>query len=345
MKTPGMFIYPFTSRGDHTLYNPYIDNVFHALDPYFVCVNKHKPSQTGLMNVIQYFFKIHYLHLNWIEELPDKKAGFFQTLFLLVFIVISRITHKRIIWTLHNKASHSRRHRWIKNRIFKLLALYSNYIITHSQGGVEFIKQLNPGISTDRILYLPHPVEGKKLDGHREIKYDLLLWGKMLRYKGVHLFLEYLEERKMLHKYRILIAGSFADQDYERELLEYECSNIRIVNEYVKEHELLDMMRHSRIILFTYQHESVLSSGALMDSLVSGKPVVGPDIGAFRDMKQQGLIHTYNSWEELIDVIDHLVENPERIDAKRLHEFIEENSWDQYGRRLFRWLRKMELPY
>lgn len=345
MKTPGMFIYPFTARGDHTLYNPYIDNVFHALDPYFVCVNKHKPSQTGLMNVVQYFFKIRYLHLNWIEELPDKKAGFFQTLFLLVFIVITRITHKRIIWTLHNKASHSRRHRWIKNRIFKLLARYSNYIITHSQGGVEFIKQLNPGISTDRILYLPHPVEGKKLDGHREIRYDLLLWGKMLRYKGVHLFLEYLEERKMLHKYRILIAGSFADQDYERELQEYECSSIHIVNEFVKEHELLDMMHHSRIILFTYQHESVLSSGALMDSLISGKPVVGPDIGAFHDMKQQGLIHTYNSWEELIAVIDHLVENPERIDAKRLHEFIEENSWDQYGRRLFRWLRKMELPY
>ena len=43
-------------------------------------------------------------------------------------------------------------------------------------------------------------------------------------------------------------------------------------------------MANSKSVLFTYAEGSVLSSGALMESLAYGLNVVAPNVGAFKDV-------------------------------------------------------------
>ena len=49
----------------------------------------------------------------------------------------------------------------------------------------------------------------------------------------------------------------------------------------------------ARVILFPYSAQSILSSGALMTSLNSAAAIVGPDVGSFRDLAQEGMVETF----------------------------------------------------
>lgn len=340
MKKPAIFIYPLTRRFEQKLANPYIKDVCQAVKPYFDCVNYNKPSGIGFLNITKYFFKTKYIHLNWIEELPDKKGGFFQTSYFLIILAAARLTGKKIIWTIHNKSTHQQKNLYIKNFLLYILSHYANYIITHSSEGVKYAFQLNPRIPKNRINFIHHPVKPRKIHQTNKYKYDVIIWGNISRYKGIHKFFEYLESKNILDRFKILVAGKIDDKAYEKVILSYSTENITIINKFVEESELHDLISNSRIILFTYQREYVLSSGALADSLNFGKPVIGPDIGAFADLAKKDLIYTYSDMKEIPALINKLTHGMFWQKIQAIQDFIRENSWENYGRKLYQWLNQ-----
>ena len=340
MKNNKMYIYPLTARFDDKINNPYIWDLINSLDPHFDCVNKNNPSKIGFLNVARYFFKTKYFHLNWIEDLPDKKGGYLQTVFLLFMLLMMKVTGKKIIWTAHNKASHHHKNLRIKKFLIKFMARNSDYILTHSNEGVDYVMQLNNGKRRNAVKYIPHPVKPKLLMNSSEIVYDIIIWGYLARYKGIHLFLQYLKDLDLLTKYRILIAGRVFEPDYKIVLEHYLVDNIILIDRFVDASELQELIGKSRIILFTHQQEYVLSSGALMDSLAYGKTIIGPEIGAFKDLSEEGLVHTYQDFSDLVDKVDHIVNSYDKPDSKKLMKFIEENRWDNYGNYLYEWFSK-----
>ena len=340
MKKTKIFVYPLTTRFNEKLANPYIKDVCKALNNHFVCVNYNKPSNIGFLNISKYFFQSNLFHLNWIEDLPDKKGGFFQTLFFFLVLIGTKLFGKKIIWTVHNKSTHQKKNLYIKKFLLYILSRNANYIITHSKEGIEYVRQLNPKIKKKHVLYIPHPVKSKILPPVKNYEYDIIIWGNIMRYKGTHLFLQYLSENSLLETYKILIIGKIENKNYEKELRSYPSSKIIIINRFIEEEELTDYIQKSKIILFTYQNEYVLSSGALTDSLGFNQAIIGPNTGAFNDLAKEDLIFTYKNMKDLPAVIDKILASKKAHNEQKIKNFIQQNSWENYGSQLYKWTKQ-----
>jgi len=330
------YIYPVSKRIQNAIPNPYIFNFINSLRNYFDFVNRNNPSKSGILNLIGFINKIDYLFLNWIEELPDNKAGYFQTFIFILIIYYCRLTNKKIIWTIHNKQTHYKKNLLIKKYILKLLLKKSDFILTHSSEGLQYASQLSERKLNIRFFH--HPLEDNP-KGNRETKkdIDILIWGTILRYKGIDKFLLYLKKNKLDKKYKIIIVGKAKSMDYLNEIKLFENPKIRIKNKYIEFNELIQLINRAKIILFPYSKEFVLSSGGLMDSLSLKANIIGPDIAAFKDLKHEGIINTYNNFDELIEIIDREI-NIKQTNRDKIRKFIENNTWLKFGERLGEWI-------
>jgi glycosyltransferase involved in cell wall biosynthesis len=329
------YLYPITGRDDQLgLYNPYLDDFIASLKGKVTIVNEKDRSKSGIFNVIKYISKINLVFFNWIENVPDRKGGLFQTVFLYFFFLLSKILKIRIIWTMHNKLSHSRENYASKKRIFKFILKNADLVITHSKAGKTFGEEMVPGTSS-KIHYLPHPVKDRRLETEPVKQYDILIWGTIAPYKGIDKFLEYLIRENLEKKYRILIVGKITSQEYAGSLLGFSSANIEIQNKFIEDDLLQNLIGRSKIVLFTYSMSSILSSGVLIDSLGYGANIVGPHVGAFADLADDGIITTFNDFPEMISKIDGQLENSEsKSQITNLERFLNENSWNGFSIKL-----------
>ena len=83
---------------------------------------------------------------------------------------------------------------------------------------------------------------------------------------------------------------------------------MHLINGYIEFEELKHLIHNAGLVLFTYQKESVLSSGALMDSIGCSAKVLGPDTGAFRDLAAFDIVATYQSFDEIPQKADKIFE-------------------------------------
>ena len=90
--------------------------------------------------------------------------------------------------------------------------------------------------------------------------------------------------------------------------------------------------------MFTYKGKSVLSSAALMYSLGHGANIIGPNVGAFRDLKEFNLINTYESYDDLLKKVQI---NENRVDLNKLNKFIEDNSWKNFTYNIYQILKQL----
>lgn len=329
-----IYIYPNTARNKTGIRNPYMGHLRAALEKNFVIVNAGRPSDRGITDILRYLKSIDAVFLNWIEDLPGKHRGVAQTLFFLMMLRIFRKRKIRVIWILHNKKSHYRENQYWKNLLFNQMLLRSNLIITHAREGLRLIPD------PDRAFYIPHPVRSIPFpaDVQKELIYDIIIWGSITEYKGIDRFLGFLNEQGLLQKYRIMIAGKITTEALSRKIrgLTATAGNLTLRDEFVPEPELMGLIRQSRLVLITYQSDSVLSSGVLMDSLSQLVPIIGPHTGAFRDLAEMGLIDTFEDYPQLLRKIDaHLGPGIDRLTRKKdMEAFIEENSWDRFSEEL-----------
>jgi glycosyltransferase involved in cell wall biosynthesis len=329
-----IYLYPITSRNFTGITNPYISNLAQSLSGSFKVINRDKPSDRGITDLFHFFRKTDIVYLNWIEDLPEKHMGKIQTLIFFSLFAALKSSGKKIIWTLHNKTSHSKKKKFIKTSLFKLLLNRSDLIITHSEEGLKHIPQKTPSV------YIPHPVRHKPdiSSSLPEKSYDIIIWGTIAPYKGIDAFLNHLEEKDLINRYRIMIAGKVTDSDLlvslKNKVSRYK--NISLQNKFIEEDELDQLIKKSKIILFSYHSESVLSSGALMDSLKYPSAIIGPDTGAFKDLSKEGIVYTFRNYDDLTPLINNIISTDKKEaerDEKR-RKFMEENSWEKFSVKL-----------
>jgi hypothetical protein len=204
-------------------------------------------------------------------------------------------------------------------------SLISDLVITHAKGGLEYYKQK---YKRQNILYTPHP----KYDNipkynvpNTIIKYDIIIWGNVEPYKEVDKFLEYAINDPVMCKKKILICGLCRNRDYNIQINQLLTNNITFINRYLKEEELEKLIFSSKIIMFTYSSNSILSSGALVHSLPFKKPIIGPNIGTFKDYDEAGMIKTYNHFADIAT----LIEKP-YINEELTEEHLRLNTWENF---------------
>jgi len=330
-----IYIYPLTSKIEKLgLYNPYINDLINSFSLYFEFINKDKPSKYGIFDLLKFLKRTDYIFFNWIEKLPGNKGGIIQTLFLFFLFPVFRLFNIKVVWTMHNKLTHSTDYLFLKKAIFKTMLKKADYIFTHSSDGINFGTSLVPD-SRKKIHYLPHPVKDRRRKKETTFIYNILIWGTISPYKGIDKFLKFLFENKIQHKYKILIIGKFTSKNYSEYLSGYSNENILIKDEFIENDILIDLIEQSKIVLFTYTHSSILSSGVLMDSLGYGANIVGPDVGAFADLAKEGIIQTFSGFEELVSVIDKQISREDKnSNEEKINKFLTENSWEKYAKKV-----------
>lgn len=304
-------------------------------------INDGNPSEIGIFDIFKYLRKIDLVYLNWIEELPRRRGGMTQTLVFILLFGYLKLRRKKIVWTLHNKKSHTAKHEIFKSILINLLLRRSDLIITHASEGLTLIPDKT------RKVYFPHPVSSIiRINPNPVLKnYDIIIWGSIKEYKGVDTFLYYLIKEGLIHKYKIVIAGTVIGSELEDQLkiIDKEYNNVTLINRFVEKNELMELIEQSRIILFCYHSESILSSGALMYSLHFNSTIIGPNVGAFYDLAEEGIIFTFEHYDDLIMTIDEQINDTSlkaKEEAKKL-EFMEDNSWEAFSEKVDELLRQL----
>lgn len=325
-----LFFYPKVNLSLTNSPNPYILNLEKTISPYFEIVNRGY-NKGGVLEFFQYFSKTDSYLFNWIEDLPIYRYGKIQVLFFSLFLILAKIGNKKIVWILHNKYSHFRKkNRWT-DFMYWMMVKYSNSIITHSQEGVDFVKQNFTGHER-KVKYLIHPMEPLLPTEIFECKiYDLLIWGAIHPYKGIYEFLKFLKDNHPNNSIRILIVGKAFDKAYYYKLTKLMSRNISHLNEFKSIEEIAKFAQASKFVFFPYNSPSLLSSGTLMDSLRMRSNILAPNLGSFKDLSYLSNVLTYNGFEDVVRIIDAQKFDINSNRGGEIDNFYAENSWARFG--------------
>ncbi|MEX2592073.1 MAG: hypothetical protein WD426_04810 [Anditalea sp.] len=217
--------------------------------------------------------------------------------------------------------------------MFRVLMKRSHKIITHSYSGLEFVKS-NYSAYSSKVEVIPHPVGGffPQKPG-KEKPYDFLIWGTIFPYKGIDKFLKYVKEQPLARDYRILLVGKCFNLEYKKHLESLLSDNITFEDKLYDLEKIAEFSAMSKFTLFTYNSKTVISSGALIDSIRMGTVIIGPNHGAFKDLSHYSFIKTYNSFVDIFEIYE---EDPpdETQEDKERKEFFEENNWEVFIQKL-----------
>jgi len=319
-----VYIYPETDSGKRL--NPYLDDLEAAIKTQYNRVSS--PSLLKGMQALLFAIpQTDVFLLNWIEDIPKRRFGLLQVPFVFLFVILCKVKGAKVVWTLHNKLSHKPSFWTVQ--ISRFLYKHADVLLTHAQEAFAWY-ELRFGHTTAQTHYRMHPTKAYPAIAHQEKTFDILIWGSVTAYKGVDDFLEFLKANALLTKYRIKVVGNFSSVPLHQKVMQYQSANIHIENRSISFDELNMLVAQSKIVLFTYRQNSVLSSGALMDSISMNGSVLGPNIGAFKDLNEMGMVRTYHDFQHLRGLLDDILHNDwdNNIDSSR---FIHENLWENFS--------------
>ena len=327
MKKTHVYVYPDRTYSLKPDTNPYVGDLVGALQRNGFLVVRSKTAWLGTLDIFLYLHRLDAVLFNWVEEVANRRLGYPQALGLALLIPVMKLLGIKISWTVHNKTSHQGRNRWIAAYFRKVLARQADIVLTHSTERI-------PASEFRPVLHFPIPFRATLPPAEQpaQFTYDLLFWGTMLPYKGIDEFLAYVHKQGLAHRLRIHVQGKCPSDDYFQLLKQYETDTITLVNRFTSDEELRQLFAQARVVGFTYRSESVLSSAALTESLAYHKTVIGPNIGNFRDCAEQGLMYTYENFDDLLQTVDELTHGQRSlISSAAIDQYIKAYSWDSYA--------------
>jgi len=309
---------------------PYFDFFMDGLGDRILFVNRDQASGIGIVDIIRYLRKIDVAILNFPEDMIDKRFGNLQFIAFITFIVpFLKLSGRKLVWTMHNSRSHSESNRRVKDFLFSYLIRKSDIIIMHSRAGEEIVSLQNKKY-LDKVFYFPHPVKNMGIQAAvASPEYDFIIWGAIAPYKGVDAFVKFIFEHPEYHKYRVLVVGKIKTPELEEEIRKYLTPNITLINRFVDDEELKDYILSARTVLFPYNHESVLASGALVYSINFRKAIIGPNTGAFADLSKDGLVFNFEEYSDIFDI------DTSGFSTKLFDAYAEKVSWNEFLNALY----------
>lgn len=258
--------------------------------------------------------------IQWVDLIPFKRLGKLQfLLFLIAIWLLHLFREKKILWILHNKHSHRGKSKLVDWGM-RVLAQNSDCVIAHSSEGVSFFNENYPR-SKGKCTYLPHPIYRSDIYESLNAKWDYVIWGGISRRKMVAEFLNFARDNQFFAGKKILICGNCSDKEYDSLIQKELWEDVTYINRFIKDDELRSLISQSKCILFTYNTDSLLSSGALIYSLNFCKPIIGPKSGNFFDLRD--IVSCYDKFEDipLLKAFDN---------RKAIIGYINENTWDRF---------------
>lgn len=325
-----LFVYPTGGQGPGSN-NPYVQNMKDSFGELFdLIVPEYKRKLPRMLVFLLNSIKADVYIFNWIEDSATGRSGFLGGLMSLIGLWIVKLRKARIIWVFHNIHPHRGETSWSKF-FRRFLFKYSDYIVAHSQEAAKYAKEY----SSCPVFFKNHPMKKSYYEKWKgEIQdCDFFIWSDILSYKGVPEFVE--NPRWNNTNKRLLIIGKSENELIHKRIEKHLQDNIIFKDRFASFSEIAAQCKKSKYVLFPYIGESISSSGVLMDTLLMGGTPVGPNRGAFADLREKGCCFTYNDINELFDLPTG--DNALRLDPHCVDVFVKDNSWDSFAN----WLHKI----
>lgn len=318
-----LFFFPSCPREGYI--NPYCIHYKNCMQQFFfVEESKNPTTKMKSLTFFHYALSSDLFVLNWIENAYEWKFGLLQFIFVMLSLKLIKLRRKKIIWMLHNINPHEGS-TFFSDCIKKWLFKNASLLVSHSNEAAENAKKR----ARNHVAYICHPINPfvtglcKKLTG----SCDILIWGSILPYKGIAEFLEKFSEK--LYDKKIVILGKCRDVNLNHRIETAITRNVFFQNDFVGFDEIAAYVKKAQYVLFPYIGNCVSSSGALMDTIaMNGGIPVGPNKGAFKDLAQEGVCLTYNSYDELFAILK--TSQPK----KDFTNFIRKHSWENFAKEM-----------
>ena len=313
-----VYIYPNKSNNI-----PYIINLRECLGEFFDVYEENDSREPHSIDLLKSALKANCYILNWIENVGFLSFGTIQFIIALLSLWIIRVRNKKLVWIFHNIHPHMGDN-WKSRTIQHFLFKKSDFIVGHSKEAVQYAKS-KIGNNVE-IAYVCHPIlkrsyKAEKINNPK----DILFWGNIFRYKGVVEFIQYIKGKPQHPSF--CICGKCEEDGLEEEILNYCDDTIEFNNGYISFERLTGYINQSKFVIFPYLGESISSSGALMDTIMLGGNVVGPNRGAFKDLSEEGVCFVYDNYDEMYD----LLTSTKSVNDNIRLAFIQKNSWESFG--------------
>jgi len=250
----------------------------------------HRSRLSKLLNLSSY-----HLRLAWLVASRRPVVHVFGLIHppVLVGIVegcLFRWLTPRYILTAHDLLPHDRHDRWHR-WVFGLSYRLADRVVVHTErmrADIVAMHRVDPA----RVVVMEHgiePLAACALPTHEPARSDagangpkLLFFGKVMRYKGLDLLLQALQD--FPPPFQLRIAGACHDaelaQALEAAIAAHPArASIRWDNRYVEDAEIPSLFAWADITVLPYRH--IDQSGILFQSLRYGVPVVAAQVGAF----------------------------------------------------------------
>lgn len=313
-----IFIYPSYNPIKDKSGNSYIKDFFYAFSKYYIVLNN--KSNFGTASV---FFNLSadVFIFHWTDLIGKKRFAPIQSLLFILSLIILRIMSKKIVWVMHNKEPHKGKS-LLSSLCMYFSALFSNLVVVHASEGINYFVTKYSKLNHRKIIYIPHPVYEIKINLRKfDFEWDYIVWGGISPHKGIIEFLAFVQNNQFMKSKKILICGICSDKDYHDKILALLSTNIIYRNEFIDNNKLEEYIFKSKCILFTYLPTSVLSSGAVVQSLGYRKKIIGPNFGAFHDLRK--IISVYDCLEDIPNI-----DIESSTDQSLMEEYFNENTWE-----------------
>ncbi len=296
-----------------------------------------RPRWQKAINLVRYHFRLlayvalhrpRTIHVIGLIE-PPFFCGLIEGLWF-------RLWAGKYILTVHDSEPHDRGNRW--NRcIYSCVFRLASHIVVHTQ---QLHRELiyNRGFPVDGVTVMEHGIESfvdpafLPSPGNTTKPFKLLVFGYVLRYKGIDLVLEALHDFSI--PFALTIAGKCLDSKLAAELNAQIAAHphrdsIRWKNEFVLEDEITALFTQADALVLAYRR--IDQSGVLLQAFRFGLPIIASRVGAFEDYVDQSVGECFspNDSESLRMALMRLFFRYKEIDRAKLIERSRRFAWVQ----------------
>ena len=247
----------------------------------------------------------------------------------------SIVSRRKIVLAIHDVIPHSGENSWkiwlprflfLKLPYEKRLMFYSNF------SRALFEQTYKNDRSSKFVLKMsPYSFFTKSLEGAKTREH-ILFFGRLSPYKGIDILIESIPAvlRKFPNETFVIAGKAIDNYAAVNHVPEDISNNVRILDRYVENDELVNLILNSKFVVCPYLDAS--QSGVLMTAFALNTPVIATNVGAFPEY----LIPTFNgilippgSSEKLAAAIKEALDND--LYKKMESNIIEKNVTDVWN--------------
>lgn len=297
------------------------------------------------LNLLAYVFKLYahiYINRPRVLHLDGLLLGGVG-LVAVIELCLYRLGSKQLWLTVHNLVPHDKQLE-TNHAIMRLMYKVPHRLITHTKKmRCDLIESF--GVAADRIVVMEHgvdtvpestayPLHGPSL--------KVLLFGAVLPYKGIDIFLEALQFCGSV-TIDATIAGEPRSATYaarvEKMISEVAQSHrVRWIRGFIPESEVQSYFEQADLVVMPYRH--IDQSGVLFTAYRFGAPVVCFDVGAFREYVPEyaGMVVPDQTPQALAEGLRTFSANKTRFDRKAIQAYARSFAWENTVRILLPYL-------